>query len=159
MRRPGPSAQLIAGWLTLIGAAGLFLSLFLTWSHQLPSSVLAVSGTSPALRGVPRDPTAWQVYSIMDVVLALLAVAVMVVALVGRSRWPRVGVLLAGVAASAFIAHALSSPPTNGVLVLNPVATAPRYLSSAATSGAGEVLALVSLALAGAGLLLSLATD
>lgn len=154
-----PSAQILAGWLTLLGAVGLFLSLFLTWSHQLPRSVLAVAGSSPALRGVPRDPTAWQVYSIADVLLALLALALLVVALAGRSRGARLGVLLAGAVGIAFVVHALSVPPTNGVLVLDPVASSPRYVSSAATSGAGEVVALLSLALAGAGLVLSLATD
>jgi hypothetical protein len=159
LRRRGRRAQILAGWLTLIGAAGLFLSLFLTWSHQLPPSVLAVAGGSPALRGVPRDPTGWQVYSIADVLLALLALALLVVALAGRSRGARIGVLLAGAVAAAFIVHALSVPPTDGVLVLNPVASSPRYLSPAASSGPGEIVALVSLALAGAGLVLSLATD
>lgn len=159
MRRRAPSAQILAGWLTLIGAVGLFWSLFLTWSHQLSPSVLATAGSSPALRGVPRDPTAWQVYSVADVLLAVLAVALLVVALAGRSRGARIGVLLAGAVGVAFVVHALSVPPTSGVLVLDPAASAPRYLSSAATSGAGEVVALLSLALAGVGLGLSLATD
>lgn len=159
MRRRARSAQILAGWLTLIGAVGLFLSLFLTWSHQLPRSALAVAAGSPALRGVPRDPSGWQVYSIADVLLALLALALLVVALAGRSRRARIGVLLASAAAAAFIAHALSAPPTNGVLVLNPAASSPRYLSSAASSGAGEIVALVSVGLAGSGLGLSLASD
>lgn len=159
MRRRGPSAQILAGWLALIGAAGLFLSLFLTWSHQLPGSVLAVAASSPGLQGVPRDPTGWQVYSIADVLLALLAAALVGVALFGRSRGARLAVLAAGAVAVAFVVHALSAPPTNGVLVLNPVASSPQYLSVRATSGAGEVAALVSLGVAGLGLALSLVTD
>ena len=149
----------MSGWLTLLGAVGLFASLFLSWSHQLPASVLAVAGSSPALRGVPRDPTAWQVYSIVDVLLALLVAALVVLALAGGSRRVRVAVLVAGALAAAFVIHALSVPPTNGVLVLNPVASSPQYLPSAATSGAGEVVALAALIVGGVGLVLSLASD
>ena len=153
------SLQAVSGWLTLLGAVGLFASLFLSWSHQLPASVLAVAGSSPALRGVPRDPTAWQVYSIMDVLLALLAGALLAVALVGRTRRARVTVLIAGAIGFVFVVHAVSVPPTNGVLVLNPVASSPQYLQSAATSGPGEVVALAALIVGGVGLLLSLGTD
>lgn len=159
MRRRAPSAPVLSGWLTLTGAAGLFLSLFLAWSHQLPASVLAVAGSSPALRGVPGDPTAWQVYSIADALLVLLAAALVLVALVGRSRASRVLALASGAVAFVFTVHALSVPPTSGVLVLSPVATSPQYLARAATSGPGEIVALLSLGLAGAGLVLSLATD
>jgi hypothetical protein len=149
----------LSGWLTLLGAVALFASLFLSWSHQLPASVLAVAGSSPALRGVPRDPTAWQVYSIADVLLVLLSGALVAVALAGRSPRGRVIVLIVGGIAFAFVVHALSVPPTNGVLVLNPVASSPQYLQSAASSGPGEVVALVALILSGVGLVLSLATD
>lgn len=159
MRRRAPSAQALSGWLTLIGALGLFGSLFLTWSHQLPASLLAVAGSSPALRGVPRNPTAWQVYSVADVLLTLVAAGLVVAALLARSRRPRIWVLVAVALALAFAAHAVSVPPTNGVLVLNPVEVSPQYLPHVATAGVGEVVALVSLALAGAGLVLSLATD
>ena len=143
----------------LIGAVCLFASLFLSWSHQLPRSLLAVAGGSPALRGVPRDPTGWQVYSDVDVLIAMLAAALVIVALAGRSRGPRVGVLLAIAVALAFTAHALSVPPTNGVLVLNPVAASPQYLLRGATAGVGETLALGSLVVAGAGLLVGLVTE
>ena len=143
----------------LTGALCLFVSLFLTWSHQLPRSLLAVAGGSPALRGVPRNPTGWQVYSNVDVLLALLAATLVIVALAGRSRGPRVGVLLAVAVAFAFIVHALSVPPTNGVLVLNPVAASPQYLPRAATAGVGETVALGSLVVAGAGLLVGLVTE
>jgi hypothetical protein len=153
------SLQALSGWLTVLGAVGLFASLFLSWSHQLPASVLAVAGSSPALRGVPHDPTAWQVYSIVDVLLALLAGALLAVALAGRSRRARVVVLIGGAIAFAFVVHALSVPPTNGVLVLNPVASSPQYVQVAATSASGEVVALVALIVSGVGLVLSLATD
>ncbi|HUE27745.1 MAG TPA: hypothetical protein VMP89_13300 [Solirubrobacteraceae bacterium] len=143
----------------LVGGVLLFVSLFLTWSHQLPSSVLSAAGSSPGLRGVPANPTAWQVYSIADALLALLAVGLVTVALAGRSPGARIAVLLAAAIALAFVAHALSSPPTNGVLLLNPVASSPQYLHPAATAGAGETVALVAMALAAAGLLVGLATD
>lgn len=142
----------------MIGGVVLFASLFLTWSHQLPESVLSLAGSSPALQGVPRDPTAWQVYSVADVLLALLAAALVAVALVGRSRSARVTVLAAGAIALAFIVHALGTPPTNGVLVLNPAASSPQYLHPAATAGGGETVALVALVLAGVGILAGLLT-
>ena len=141
------------------GAATLFASLFLTWSHQLPNSVLGVAGSSPALRGVPGDPTAWQVYSVADVLLALLAAALVLVALVGRSPAVRTVVLVAGAFAFAFVVHALGTPPTNGLLVLNPIAASPQYLHPAATAGDGETVALVGLALAIAGTLVGLVTE
>jgi hypothetical protein len=155
--RGSPDAETVADWLTLAGAVGLFAALFLTWSHQLPRGLLAAAGGSPALRGVPRDPTAWQVYSIADVLLALLAAALVAAALVGRSWRIRAGLLVAAGLALAFTLHALSVPPTNGVLLINPAASPPAYLPSAATAGAGEPAAIVSLAVAGAGLGLSLA--
>jgi hypothetical protein len=147
----------VADWAVLLGAVLLFTSLFATWSHQLRRPDVVAS--SPALQGAPRDPTAWQVYSIADVLLALLALALLIVALAVRSRPGRIGVLVAGALAFAFIAHALSTPPTNGVLVLDPVASSPQYLHPAATAGPGETLALVALALAGAGILVGLVRE
>jgi len=139
----------------LLGAVVLFVSLFLTWSHQLPAAVLIRLAGSPALQGVPRDPTAWQVYSVADVLLALLAAGLLAVALRGRSNRVRVAVLAGVALALAFVIHAASVPPTNGVLLVNPV-DVPQYLPRAATSGAGETVAIVALGLAAAGLLISL---
>ncbi len=49
----------------------LFGSLFLTWSHQFSAGVPGANGGHrPQLNGVPHDPTAWQVYSVADVLLA-----------------------------------------------------------------------------------------
>ncbi|MGA2927987.1 MAG: hypothetical protein ABSG43_18735, partial [Solirubrobacteraceae bacterium] len=102
----------IADWLIVIGSVLLAGSLFLTWSHQLSRSVLSAYGHSQLLRGVPADPTAWQVYSVMDVALGLLAVGLFAVALIG-ARGARV-VALAGCSIGfAFTVHALSDPPTN----------------------------------------------
>ena len=61
--------EAVADWLMLLAALVLVLSLFLTWSHQFPVQLRGVI----ALRGVPRDPTGWQVYSVADVCLALVA--------------------------------------------------------------------------------------
>jgi hypothetical protein len=111
--------------------------------------VLSAADDSGVLQGVPRDPTGWQVYSVADELLALLGVCLAVVALAVGSVRVKVVVLLFCGLAVAFVLHALSAPPTNGVLF----AGAPRR---AATSGAGETVALVSLGVAVAGLGLSL---
>jgi hypothetical protein len=146
-------ARRIADWLMLGGGVVLFTSLFLTWSHQVP----AVLAGSPAVQGVPRDPTAWQVYALADVLLALLALVLVVLALRGRSRWARVVALSAVCVALAFVAHAASRAPTNGVLVTDP-ADPGAYLHVGATPGAGETVALVGLGVAAAGLVVSLPT-
>ncbi|HTX31428.1 MAG TPA: hypothetical protein VMD09_08575 [Solirubrobacteraceae bacterium] len=150
--------QGLADWLTLVGGIGLFVSLFFTWSHQLTPPVLAQYAGSPALQGVPADPTAWQVYSVADVLLALLAGSLVAVALRGRSRGARVTALVAVGLALAFTAHASGVAPTNGVLLIDP-SNPSAYLPHDATSGAGETLALVALAVAAAGLLASLGWD
>jgi len=64
-------------------------------------------------------------------------------------------VLAAVALALAFVIHAASVPPTNGVLLVNP-ADVPAYLPHAARSGAGETVALVALAFAATGLGVSL---
>jgi hypothetical protein len=135
------------------GAAALALALFLPWSHQFSASLLARYGHSPLLRGVPRDPTAWQLYTSLDVLLAALAAALVVVAVVGRDGARLIAA--SGVAlALGFTIHALSTPPTNGADIVDPV-HADRYLPNSPRSGAGEVLALVGLGVAAAGLALS----
>jgi hypothetical protein len=56
----------LADWMIVFGALLLALSLFLTWSHQFTNAFVGEVGADQ-LHGVPRDPTAWQVYSIADV--------------------------------------------------------------------------------------------
>ena len=150
--------QTAADWLMLVGAVGLFVSLFLTWSHQLSPRLLAVLAASPVLRGVPADPTAWQVYSVADVLLGVLALSLAVLALRGRSRGPRVAALAAVALALAFAAHATSVAPTDGLLVIDPN-NPPAYLAHHATPGPGETVAIISLGLAAAALLISLGLD
>jgi hypothetical protein len=152
-RRAGP----VADWLIAIGAAGLVLSLFLVWSHQISPGLLAVPGARTGLQGVPPNPTGWQVYSIADVVLTLLAVALGLGALVGARRF-RLVLLPCVLLALAFVLHALSSPPTNGVRIVVP-GPAPQYAPLVATAGVGETVALVALGVALFGLLLSLAYE
>ena len=142
--------ELTASGLTLVGAVGLFASLFLTWSHQDPVAVLSVPGMAAVLSGVPRDADAWQVYSAVDVLLAMLALALALRVLARRGR--AILVVLTGVAL-AFAAHALASPPTSGVDVVVPGGT--RYLASAASAGPGETLAIGALVLGLVGLGLS----
>ncbi len=147
-----------ADWLIAIGAAGLFVSLFLTWSHQFWPQLLALPDARAGLRGVPADPTAWQVYTIADALLAVLAGALAVAALAGTRRY-RLGLLPVIGLALAFVVHALSRAPTNGVRLLNPGAVVPAYLPLAATAGVGETVAVASLGLAAGGLVLSLVVD
>jgi hypothetical protein len=135
----------------LVSAVGLLGSLFLTWSHQLPRGLLAVAGNSPVLRGVPRDPSAWQVYSVTDVLLALVAASLLAVALAAGSGWVRGSVLVAVLLALAFTLHALSVPPSNGVLLINQAAPG-QYLLRAPSAGVGETVAIASLGLAIVGL-------
>jgi hypothetical protein len=150
--------QPVADWLMLIGGLGLFVSLFLTWSHQLPPALLNAFAGSAAIPGVARDPTAWQVYSVADVLLALLALGLVAVALRGRAWWLRVAALAGVGIALAFTVHADSYAPTNGLLFIYP-SNSLAYLPHTATPGAGELVAMVSLAVAAASLVVSLAVD
>ncbi len=142
--------------LVVVGAVGLFASLFLAWSHQFSPAFLAEWGTSPQLQGVPHDPTAWQVYSAVDIVLAVLAVALVAVALRGGPRVRLVALAAAGVGL-AFTIHALSVPPTNGATIFDPSTGA--YAPNSPASGAGEVVAVIGLGLATLGLALSFTAD
>jgi hypothetical protein len=150
--------ETVADWLMTLAAPLLFLSLFLTWSHQFSRSFLARYGGSAVLQGVPRNPDAWQVYSIVDVLLALLAGWLLVVALWG-GRARRLGLALGLGVALAFTIHALAVPPTNGALVFDATARPPGYVATGASSGAGEIVALLALVLGVAGVALSYSVD
>jgi hypothetical protein len=127
----------------LLGAATLVVSLFFVWSHQLPPRVRPAG-----LGGVPAAPTAWQVYSAADVLLALVAGAVAYVAIAG-SRAVRVTTMGAALVALVFVLHAHGTPPTEGV------ALAPPLGPVHATPGSGESVATAGLVVALAGLALS----
>ena len=60
----------LSDWLMLIGGPLLAVSEFMVWSHQFSAGFLVRYGTGPGLAGIPRDPNAWQVYSVVDVLLA-----------------------------------------------------------------------------------------
>jgi hypothetical protein len=122
----------------LLGAAIVLVALFLTWSHQ--------GAAVPP--GVPRAPTAWQVYSAADVCLALLAAALLAVAFAGARR-ARLAVLPPVAIAIAFVVHAGADPPTSGAF----------RTGVHIAAGAGETVALAGLAMALAGLLLSFTAD
>jgi hypothetical protein len=147
-----------ADWLIVVGATTLFASLFLTWSHQFSAAFLAAWGSADALRAVPRDPTAWQVYSSVDVVLAALAVGLVVVAMLGN-RAARICAALGCAIAIAFTVHALAHPPTNGANIFNPALSVPSYAPNDPSSGPGEIVALAGLAIGLAGLALSFTAD
>jgi hypothetical protein len=150
--------EVIADWLIVLGAIALFVSLFLSWSHQFSPAFLTEFGSSDQLRGVPHDPTAWQVYSALDAVLALIAVWLFAVALVG-SRGPRVAALGAAIVGLGIALHALGSPPTNGANLFNPALGVPDYVSSSPAAGAGETVAIAGLLAAIAGLAVSFTAD
>jgi hypothetical protein len=146
--------ELLSDWLMMAAAPLLFISLFLPWSHQISAGLAARYAHSPALPGIPRDPTAWQVYSIVDVLLALLVVALILVALfgLGSGRLAVAGGLLL---ALVFTIHAMAVPPTNGVYL----PSLPGIASNHPQSGAGEVLAAIALVAGTAGVLLSLTVE
>jgi hypothetical protein len=150
--------ELIADWLIILGAVALFGSLFLTWSHQFSAAFLAQWGSSDQLRGVPHNPTAWQVYSSADVLLGLLAVALVGVALSGGRR-VRAGAGAAVAIALAFTVHALSRPPINGANIFDPSLGTPNYVPNAPTAGVGVTVAVAALGVSLLGLLLSFTAD
>lgn len=148
-RRPGVG-------LALLGAALLISSLFLTWSHQFSAAFLARWGSSDALRRVPHDPSGWQVLSVADVLLALLAGALVPVVLRGTRiglAWAAAGVVVA----LAFTLHALGAPPTSGANIFDPSLSVPSYVPNSPAAGLGETVAIAGLALALLGLALSAA--
>jgi hypothetical protein len=125
--------EVIADWLILLGAIALLVALFLPWS-----------------RHGRADQTAWQVYSIVDVGLALLAAGLAAVAMIG-GRVRRLVLMIASGVALAFAVHAHVTAPTDGADVYA-TAAAPR-------PGAGETVAIVGLAVALAGVVLSFTAD
>lgn len=150
--------ETISDWLMAISGPLLLGSLFLTWSHQISTGVRARYGATAALAGVPVDPTAWQVYSGADVLLAAVAGGLMAVALWG-GRARRIALALALVVAVVFVVHAMSVPPTNGATIFDPTLTPPGYGANPVSSGTGEVLALVALGLGSLGVGLAFTVD
>jgi hypothetical protein len=141
----------------MVAAAALLLvSLFLVWSHQLSPSIVRRYGGTGTFDGVARAPDAWQLYTAADVLLALVAAALLVAALWG-DRTLRMVLVAAAAIAIAFVAHAIAVPPTDGSGVFDPRTGA--YVATGASSGPGEPLALAALAVGAAALLLSLTAD
>jgi hypothetical protein len=145
----------IADWLIVGGAVLLLVSLFLTWSHQFSPRFLAQWGSADALRGVPREASAWQVYSAADVLLTLLAAGLVAVAVLGRHVARLISAVGAAVAL-AFVVHALANPPTNGANIFDPELAVPGLASNSPAAGPGETVALLALVVALVGVALSL---
>jgi hypothetical protein len=148
--------ETISDWLMALAAPILLGSLFLTWSHQFSRAFLAAYGSRSALQGIPHNPTAWQVYSAADVLLALAAGGVLAVALWG-GRTRRLILAIALAVALVFTIHALSLPPTNGAVVFD--AAQNHYVTSSPSAGGGEIVALVALVMGLGGVLLSFTVD
>lgn len=147
--------EVAADWLMIAGGILLLLALFLPWSRQFSAAMLSRFGASAALTGVPRSPDAWQVYSSSDVLLAVLGAGLAAVAFAGR-RMARLVCAAAVLLAAAFVLHALAVPPTNGAQLVEHAGGAVRYMPDAPRSGPGELLALIGLGVALAGIALSL---
>ncbi len=145
-----------ADWLMLLGAPLMAASEFLTWSHQFSRGFLAQYRGTPALAGIPHDPTAWQIYSVVDVLLALLAGALLAAALRG-ARPARIAVLLGLSVALAFTIHALGTPPTTGAVRFDSATGG--YTPNHPAAGPGELVALVGIGLGLAGVLMSFTAD
>jgi hypothetical protein len=143
-----------ATWAIVVGAAVLFGSLLLTWSHQFSRGFLAYFGAFAALARSPRNLTAWQVYSAADVVLAVVALGLVGVALFGGRVARRVMLTVTAVA-FVFVLHALIAPPSNGALIYDPATRG--YAANSPAAGVGETVALLGLLVALVGLALSLA--
>jgi hypothetical protein len=92
------------------------------------------------------------------VLLALVAAGLVAVALWG-GRAPRIALSLALIVAVIFVIHAMSEPPTNGVLLFDPTLSPPGYSANPVSSGTGEVLALVALGLGSLGVALAFTVD
>jgi hypothetical protein len=148
--------EAISDWLMMLAGPILLGSLFLTWSHQFSRSFLARYASSAALAGVPHDPNAWQLYSVVDVLLGLVAAALIAVSLRG-TRNARVALALGLAVAVAFTIHALSVPPTNGADLFD--AAADHYAADLPTAGPGVTVALVALVLGSVGVLMSFTAD
>lgn len=141
----------------VVGATLLFGSLFLTWSHQFSPALPAMLGRA-ALAGVPADATAWQVYGAADVLLTVLALGLIAAAALGSRRGRQVACIAAAVALG-FTLHALAVPPTNGVLFSRPSLNVGGYVPTGAGAGPGETVAIIGLAVALAGLVVSFLAD
>lgn len=150
--------ETVADWLMVLAAPILLGSLFLTWSHQFSRSFWARYGGTALLQGIPRNPDAWQVYSAADILLALVAGGLLAVALWG-GRARRTALALALAVALAFTAHALAAPPTNGAVAFDPSAHPPRYVPASPSAGAGELMALLALAMGAGGVAFSYSVE
>ncbi|MGH2890509.1 MAG: hypothetical protein ACRDNJ_12880 [Solirubrobacteraceae bacterium] len=148
--------ETVSDWLMALAAPLLLGSLFMAWSHQFSRAFERRWGDTSALRGVPPDPTAWQLYSAADVLLALVAAGLLAVSLWG-GRARRVVLALALAVALAFTAHAAVSPPTNGATIFDAATGA--YVPNDPSTGAGEYLALAALALGAAGVAVAFTAD
>ncbi len=162
--RAAGSPRLIWSVVTLWAAVLLLASLFLAWSHQLPQRFVAEVGPGPALYGVLANPDGWQVFGIVDVLLAVVAAAIAgfgLATFLGHSigRGGRTAVAGAAIIALIFVVHALAVPPTNGILDAHSVGSSYRYVSDPATDGPGETVALLALLLALLGLVGSIASQ
>ncbi len=146
--------EALGNWLIVIGGVLLFASLFVAWSHQFSGAFLKYFGRPPLL----SSPTAWQVYSAADILLALLAASLVAAAIAGN-RILRVAAAIAASVGLVFVVRAIIDPPTTASAIFNPAFNVPQLTSLGTTAGPGETVAVIALVLSLAGLGLSFSTD
>jgi hypothetical protein len=151
--------EALANWLIVVAGVALFGSLFMAWSHQFSAAFLKVFGRPGGpVHGAPLSPTAWQVYSAADILLAVLALGLVASAIAG-SHVVRVAAAIAAAIGLAFAVHAIIDPPTTQTVIFNPAFSVPQLASPGATAAAGETVAVIALVLALGGLGLSFTAD
>ena len=147
--RIGVGARLMAA----VGGVVLVVSLFLTWGSTAGDSFLTLSGATNR-RGAffaGMSKSAWEVYSVADIALVVLAVGVIVAVRLDRRRLLLVA-LLAAVAGLGFAIDQIGNPPlvASPLPVGIPLRPTPANLphlfgsSAGAGAGAGETVAVIA---------------
>lgn len=154
-----PAVARTGRWIAAVGGALLFASLFLTWSRSPYRNLLVVFGAVNRSGGFSAagTKTAWQAYSVGDVCLAGLAVAVATAALSNRGGVRRLVLIATGAGLIFTIDQIVDAP---GPTVPREFArTLPARFADALAwrAGGGETLATVALIIAIVGLVATLA--
>lgn len=146
-----PRLSLLPRGLTVAAGLAVLVSLFLTWASLSMQQLALLAVTANGNLGrLSLSQNAWDAYG--GGVAALTAVALLVIA-TGVLNW-RPLVLPAGLACLAalvFVVVQLGDPPS-ALPALSGVALPSSGVAAHSTAGAGELVALVALVLAGIGM-------
>jgi hypothetical protein len=148
----------LATALVVCGALGLLGSLFLEWRISPVHNFLILFGALDRIGGFfAADRTGWQLYSVANILLALLTALLLVAAFVRRRPLRAVAAILA-LAGLAFAIHALLATPgpTGSRTAIGGSGAGPIVSRDVpalyAAVGPGETVAIVALTLAVLGL-------